>query len=125
MLELQKRIAAETHNCMRISHETYRSFYSDKRLEKCSGFVDGDLIESIIYMPKDTIQKIIQDLYVPKFMQIENVKECKFFESLYRGLIGKKRYQGKKFFLILFFLTHLRVFKSPKTNMIFILRGNA
>ena len=64
--ELERRIAGETKNCMRIPHSSYRSFATEKRLEPANGFVDGDLVESILDLPRETVGKIVENLKMPE-----------------------------------------------------------
>lgn len=66
MFDLQKRIATQTNNCMRINHNDYRNFYTEKRVEQWKGFIDGDLVESVSDMGVDTIKSIINGLLMPK-----------------------------------------------------------
>lgn len=49
-------------NCLRISHTQYRLFETEKRAEPPIGFIDGDLIETILDLSREKIQEIIQDL---------------------------------------------------------------
>uniref|UniRef100_A0A914DYF9 DNA damage-binding protein 1 n=1 Tax=Acrobeloides nanus TaxID=290746 RepID=A0A914DYF9_9BILA len=63
--ELESRIAQETKNCMRIDHQQYRNFCTEKRNEPVSGFVDGDLVETIADMPRERVEQIIKGLTLP------------------------------------------------------------
>lgn len=63
--DLEVRIAAMTVNCMRVDHAQYRSFETEKRNELPSGFIDGDLVESILDMSRDTIEGVVEGLKMP------------------------------------------------------------
>ena len=47
---------------MRVDHADFRSFFSERRIEPATGFIDGDLIESIVEMPKDLLQNVLTGL---------------------------------------------------------------
>ncbi|CAG9535052.1 unnamed protein product [Cercopithifilaria johnstoni] len=63
--DVQKRLAEYTENCMRISHTQYRTFETEKRSEVPNGFIDGDLIESLLDMGKDSVEHIVNGLKMP------------------------------------------------------------
>uniref|UniRef100_A0A915B6F3 DNA damage-binding protein 1 n=1 Tax=Parascaris univalens TaxID=6257 RepID=A0A915B6F3_PARUN len=63
--ELETRIAAVTKNCMRIEHGQYRTFESDGRIEQSVGFIDGDLVEGLLDMSRDSVEKLIDGLTLP------------------------------------------------------------
>jgi DNA damage-binding protein 1 len=46
----------------RVEHSTYRGFFSEKRVEPAVGFVDGDLIETVVEMPKELLENIVEGL---------------------------------------------------------------
>ena len=64
--DLQKRIAAVLRNCLRIEHDTYRNFVSDKRVEQWTGFIDGDLVEMLTDIPRNSVEGIVDGLRIPK-----------------------------------------------------------
>lgn len=59
LLSIEKAISDAEKNCMQIEHATYRSFTYNKRIEPPSGFVDGDLIESILDMDRSRAIEIL------------------------------------------------------------------
>nr|AVV64025.1 CPSF A subunit region family protein [Anisakis simplex] len=63
--ELETRIAGVTKNCMRIEHSHYRTFETEKRMEQSVGFVDGDLVESLLDMSRQSIEGLIDGLVMP------------------------------------------------------------
>lgn len=66
LTQLQKRIAENTHNCMRIEHDTYRNFYTEKRTDRWQGFVDGDLVETLADFPRERANMIVTGIRLPK-----------------------------------------------------------
>lgn len=64
--ELQKRIASRSSNCMRIDHSTYRDYLTDKRQERWQGFIDGDLVETLVDMPREDVSRIVEDMHMPR-----------------------------------------------------------
>ncbi|KHN84948.1 DNA damage-binding protein 1 [Toxocara canis] len=63
--ELEVRIAGVTKNCMRIEHSQYRTFETDRRMEQSVGFIDGDLVESLLDMSRESIENLIEGLKLP------------------------------------------------------------
>lgn len=57
---IEKAVADSIKNCMHIEHSTYRTFVFQKRTEAPSGFVDGDLVESILDMDRSVAIEILQ-----------------------------------------------------------------
>lgn len=60
LIAIEKAIAASVKNCMHIEHSTYRTFVFEKRFEAPSGFIDGDLVESILDMDRSAAIAILQ-----------------------------------------------------------------
>uniref|UniRef100_A0A0M3IV57 Peptidylprolyl isomerase n=1 Tax=Ascaris lumbricoides TaxID=6252 RepID=A0A0M3IV57_ASCLU len=50
---------------MRIEHGQYRTFESDGRTEQSVGFIDGDLVEGLLDMSRDSVEKLIDGLTLP------------------------------------------------------------
>ncbi|VDN05556.1 unnamed protein product [Thelazia callipaeda] len=65
LLDIQHRLAAVVSNCLRISHAQYRTFETEKRSEVANGFIDGDLIETILDMNKSILERIVMGLKIP------------------------------------------------------------
>ncbi|EYB86908.1 hypothetical protein Y032_0271g887 [Ancylostoma ceylanicum] len=63
--EVEKGVARETDNCMRIDHAVYRQFTSEKIVDKAVGFVDGDLVESLLDMPHETAAAALAGIQRP------------------------------------------------------------
>lgn len=51
---------------MRINHNNYRNFCTEKRVEQWKGFIDGNLIESLCDLELDIVKNIINGLLMPK-----------------------------------------------------------
>lgn len=87
--EVEKGVARETDNCMRIDHAVYRQFTSEKIVDKVGfdpfqwgkyttcplcglicrfqavGFIDGDLVESLLDMPQETAAAALAGIQRP------------------------------------------------------------
>ncbi|VDN25632.1 unnamed protein product [Cylicostephanus goldi] len=63
--EVEKGVARETDNCMRIDHAVYRQFTSEKIVDKAVGFIDGDLVESLLDMPHETAAAALAGIQRP------------------------------------------------------------
>lgn len=59
LIAIEKAIADSVKNCMHIEHSSYRTFVFQKRAEPPSGFVDGDLVESILDMDRSVAMDIL------------------------------------------------------------------
>lgn len=58
MQDLEHRIARVIKTVGKVSHEEWRSFYTEKISEPPTGFIDGDLIESILDLSREKIAEI-------------------------------------------------------------------
>uniref|UniRef100_A0A914W0R3 DNA damage-binding protein 1 n=1 Tax=Plectus sambesii TaxID=2011161 RepID=A0A914W0R3_9BILA len=63
--DLEARIAKSTTNALRVEHTVYRSFTTEKRTEPVNGFVDGDLVETLLDLPRDLVGQIVQGIHLP------------------------------------------------------------
>jgi len=45
-----------------FSHDEWRSFCNERRTAPCKGFIDGDLVESVLDLPKNLVVKIAEQL---------------------------------------------------------------
>jgi DNA damage-binding protein 1 len=64
LMSLQLILAEYVPSVGKIDHGTWRSFESDGRSDVSRGFVDGDLIELYLDLPKNVQQELIKDLRV-------------------------------------------------------------
>jgi DNA damage-binding protein 1 len=64
LMSLQLALAEYVPSVGKIDHGAWRSFESDGRSDVSCGFVDGDLIETYLDLPKSVQQELINDLRV-------------------------------------------------------------
>ncbi len=64
LMSLQLALAKHVPSVGKIDHGTWRSFESDERSDVSRGFVDGDLIETYLDLPKTIQHELIKDLHV-------------------------------------------------------------
>ena len=64
LMSLQLALAENIPSVGKIDHGTWRSFESDTRSDVSCGFVDGDLIETFLDLPRATQHDLIKDLRV-------------------------------------------------------------
>ena len=63
LLTLQDALARSVTSIGCIPHNVWRSFHNDRQKEPASGFIDGDLIERFLDLPKAEMSKICVDLF--------------------------------------------------------------
>ncbi|CAF3432385.1 unnamed protein product [Rotaria sp. Silwood1] len=63
LMSLQLKLAEYVPSVGKIDHSTWRSFDSDGRSNVSNGFIDGDLIETYLDLPKTVQQELIKDLH--------------------------------------------------------------
>lgn len=64
LLELQERLTKVIKPVGKVDHAYWRSFYNDRKQEPSEGFIDGDLIESFLDLPRDTMRDVVNGLQV-------------------------------------------------------------
>jgi DNA damage-binding protein 1 len=64
LMSLQLALAECVPSVGKIDHGAWRSFESDGRSDVSCGFVDGDLIETYLDLPKSVQQELTKDLHV-------------------------------------------------------------
>ena len=64
LMSLQLALAEYVPSVGKIDHSTWRAFYSDERSKVSNGFIDGDLIETYLDLPKYVQHELIKDLHV-------------------------------------------------------------
>lgn len=62
--ELQTRLAGFLVTAGKISYSKWRDFESEKRVETCKYFIDGDLIESFLELTQTEAANLVKDLKV-------------------------------------------------------------
>lgn len=50
----------------KVSHSFYRSFFTDRKTEKCQGFIDGDLVENFLDLSREKMEEVCSGLKVRK-----------------------------------------------------------
>lgn len=78
LMSLQLALAEHIPSVGRIEHGAWRSFESDERSDFAYGFVDGDLIETYLDLPKAAQQELIQDLRVDFIRTIHSMNGVLF-----------------------------------------------
>ena len=63
LLTLQEALARSVTSIGCISHNVWRSFHNDRQKEPSSGFIDGDLIERFLDLPRPEMSKLCTDLF--------------------------------------------------------------
>lgn len=48
----------------KIEHSFWRSFATERKVEPCEGFIDGDLIESFLDLSSDKMKEVANGLQV-------------------------------------------------------------
>jgi len=61
---LESRLVSVIKSVGKIEHSFWRSFSTDMKTEPCENFIDGDLIESFLDLPRETMQKVCVTLQV-------------------------------------------------------------
>ena len=84
LMSLQLALADHIPSVGKIEHGTWRSFESDERTDVCCGFVDGDLIEMYLDLPKTIQQELIQDLRVRFFFEEKKNQRFGLFVFCFR-----------------------------------------
>ncbi|CAF0960255.1 unnamed protein product [Rotaria sordida] len=86
LMSLQLALAEYVPSVGKIDHGTWRSFDSDGRSNVSSGFVDGDLIETYLDLPKTVQHDLIKDLHGENNVQLNATVEelVKIIEELAR-----------------------------------------
>lgn len=61
---LESRLVNVIKSVGKIDHSFWRSFNTDMKTEPCENFIDGDLVESFLDLPRETMQKVCVGLQV-------------------------------------------------------------
>ena len=64
--KLQQKMASCIKSVGNIEHEVYRAFYQEHRTKPMAGFIDGDLVEKFIDLPRTQMNDMIQGMKVAK-----------------------------------------------------------
>ena len=60
--EIQNRMAKVIKPVGKIEHSFWRSFATERKVEPCEGFIDGDLIESFLDLSTDKMKEVSNGL---------------------------------------------------------------
>jgi len=63
--EIQDRLAKVIRSVGKIEHGFWRSFHTERKTEQTTGFLDGDLIEAFLDLPREKMLEVCQGLQVP------------------------------------------------------------
>ena len=64
LLKLQKNLTNVIKSVGKIDYDYWRNFSSEKKTEKCTNFIDGDIIESFLDLSRNKMAECIQGLTV-------------------------------------------------------------
>ncbi|XP_071542214.1 DNA damage-binding protein 1 [Panulirus ornatus] len=64
LLEMQKRLARVIKSVGKIDHDFYRSFSTERKTDRCEGFIDGDLIESFLDLNPEKMKEVSLGLMI-------------------------------------------------------------
>jgi DNA damage-binding protein 1 len=79
LLSLQTALAEHVPSVGKIDHSAWRSFESTVRSNVSRGFIDGDLIETYLDLPKTVQSELIKNLHVKFFFNFIYLVKASFF----------------------------------------------
>ncbi|XP_060580249.1 DNA damage-binding protein 1-like [Ruditapes philippinarum] len=62
--DVQGRLAKVIKSVGKIDHSFWRSFHTERKTEVCTGFIDGDLIESFLDLSREKMAEVVQGLQI-------------------------------------------------------------
>uniref|UniRef100_A0A2P2I8S4 DNA damage-binding protein 1 n=1 Tax=Hirondellea gigas TaxID=1518452 RepID=A0A2P2I8S4_9CRUS len=62
LIDLSSRLSKVIKSVGKIDHDFYRSFFTDRKTEKCQGFIDGDLIENFLDLSRGKMEEVCDKL---------------------------------------------------------------
>lgn len=66
LADIQARMAKVIKPVGKIEHSFWRSFATERKVDPCEGFIDGDLIESFLDLPASSMKEVVNGLQVRK-----------------------------------------------------------
>uniref|UniRef100_A0A915D8A9 DNA damage-binding protein 1 n=1 Tax=Ditylenchus dipsaci TaxID=166011 RepID=A0A915D8A9_9BILA len=66
LLTLQQKIAAESLSCIGLEHNHYRKHCTETRSKESLPFIDGDLLETLLDMPAEVVNRVVKGLKIPE-----------------------------------------------------------
>ncbi|XP_013398068.1 DNA damage-binding protein 1 isoform X2 [Lingula anatina] len=64
MLDIQTRLSKVIKSVGKIDHSFWRSFYTERKTEPSTGFIDGDLLESFLDLSRDKMQEVVTGMQI-------------------------------------------------------------
>ncbi|XP_015768553.1 PREDICTED: DNA damage-binding protein 1-like [Acropora digitifera] len=74
LTQVQGKLSKVIKSVGKIDHEFWRSFSNERKQEPASGFVDGDLIESFLDLPRAKMEEVVSGLQIDDGSGVK--KEC-------------------------------------------------
>lgn len=68
----------------KIEHSFWRSFATERKVEPCEGFIDGDLIESFLDLSSDKMKEVATGLQVKIKIILLKIKIQVFYNFSFR-----------------------------------------
>ncbi|CAG9764896.1 unnamed protein product [Ceutorhynchus assimilis] len=73
--DLQTKLGSTIQSVGKISHQSWRAFHTDIKTDNSEGFIDGDLIESFLDLPPETMREVATSLGVTVDHLIKTVED--------------------------------------------------
>ncbi|KAK9497804.1 hypothetical protein O3M35_003726 [Rhynocoris fuscipes] len=86
--ELQERLATTIKSVGKINHSFWRSFTSEVKTEPAEGFIDGDLIECFLDLPRKDMEDVVAGLQYPTSSTLISGSEGPVFGRVSNGSGG-------------------------------------
>lgn len=74
MTQVQGKLSKVIKSVGKIDHSFWRCFSNERRVEPATGFVDGDLIESFLDLPRSSMEEVASGLQIDDGSGMK--KEC-------------------------------------------------
>lgn len=74
LTELQDRLSHVIKSVGKIEHSFWRAFNTEVKTEACEGFIDGDLIESFLDLPRKEMVDVISGIQVRTILVVSKFK---------------------------------------------------
>ena len=62
LLDLQNRMRKTIRSVGKIPHNSWRSFYNERKTEPMEGFIDGDLVETFLDLNRPIMEEIVNGM---------------------------------------------------------------
>jgi len=64
LIEIQTNLAKTIKSVGKIEHGFWRTFLAERKIEPAVGFIDGDLVEQLLDLPKDVLTQVAQGITI-------------------------------------------------------------